>query len=248
MQFPDKVPQKRWQEAQQWEAGLWDETQRQRAKFGKNLIWRLLRSLRLVDRYRGNDWNTWWRDRFDGYRFLPPHVGDAIEVGCGPYTNMRYVLKACRPERLVLSDPLIRRYENYQLTFLSEVRRQPWCQLDDYPVEHLPFSDDAFDLVVMINVLDHVQDAPACMHTILRILRPGGWLILGQDLTNEEDIAVLARDPGLVGHPIKLDAAWFDPYLSQGFRPSIHQVLSREDGREPTHHYGTLLFAGQLSA
>jgi ubiquinone/menaquinone biosynthesis C-methylase UbiE len=244
---PDKVSVVRWQQAQRWEAELWDETQRVRARYGKNIIWRILRSLRLVQRYRGNDWNTWWRDRFDGYRFLPPRVGDAIEVGCGPYTNMRYVLEACRPERLVLSDPLIERYRHYQLTFLSEVQHQPWCQLDNNPLENLPFAAHRFDLVVMINVLDHVQDAHACMQSVLRILRPSGWLILGQDLTNEADLAVLAQDPGLVGHPIKLSAEWFDPYLRKSFTPAIHQILPREEGREPTRHYATLLFAGQSS-
>lgn len=245
--LPDKVPADRWQQAQQWEVGLWDETQRVRARYGKNIIWRILRSMRIVDRYRGNDWNTWWRDLFDGYRFLPPRVTDAIEVGCGPYTNMRYVMDACRPDRVVLSDPLIERYRHYQLTFLSEAQHQPWCRLDASPLEKLPFPDASFDLAIMINVLDHVQDAPACMQNVLRILRSGGWLILGQDLTNEADLAVLARDPGLVGHPIKLSADWFDPYLNKGFRPAIHKILPREDGREPTHHYATLLFCGQLS-
>jgi hypothetical protein len=69
--FSDKVPCERCQQAQQWEAGLWRGTQQRRAKFRKELFWRLLKSLRLVDRYRGNNWNTWWHDRFGGYRILP---------------------------------------------------------------------------------------------------------------------------------------------------------------------------------
>ena len=40
----------------------------------------------------GDDWNHWWAEHFDDYRFLPEHLGDYIELGCGPYTNTRLIL------------------------------------------------------------------------------------------------------------------------------------------------------------
>jgi hypothetical protein len=102
--------------------------------------------------------------------------------------------------------------------------------------------------VVMINVLDHVRDAAICMENLIRITKQGGWVIVGQDLTNEEDLEVLSRDPGLVGHPIKISHEWFEPYFNSSFSPSIQKVLSREQGREPSNHYGTMLFAGTKKA
>ncbi len=192
-----------------------------------------------------SDWNTWWKAQFDDYRFVPAVVPDALEVGCGPYTNVRLMLDRCRFEHLYLSDPLIRTYVNFKLTFVAERYRKADCILDDHPLEDLPFADRYFDLVVMINVLDHVQDAVKCMENVVRVVKPGGILILGQDLTNEQDLAALKEDPGAVGHPIKLDADWFAPFLSQGFTPIIHKVLSREQGRAPGHHYGDLIFAGR---
>ena len=44
----------------------------------------------------GDDWNHWWKERFDGYRFLPVELGDCVELGCGPYTNTRLVLAGRR--------------------------------------------------------------------------------------------------------------------------------------------------------
>jgi SAM-dependent methyltransferase len=197
-----------------------------------------------VPKYRGDDWNTWWKRQFDDYRFLPTEVENAIEVGCGPYTNVRMMLDHCRIHHLVLSDPLIRTYVRFKLTLVAELYRQANCVLDDHPLESLPFAPNYFDLAVKINVLDHVHDARKCMENLVNVVRPGGLLVIGQDLTNEEDIQALKNDAGEVGHPIKLNHEWFESFL-KGFEPIISKVLNREEGREPAHHYGTLLFVGR---
>lgn len=240
-----QVDKRRWQQAQTWEHAHWVNTQKLRAKFGKNYIWRLLHRFGLVEKYRGDDWNLWWKKQFDEYKFLPNHVENAIEVGCGPYTNIRHIIPTCRPDRLYLSDPLIRTYIKFKLSFTADAYRKAFCILDDFPLEQCPYRDNLFDLVVMINVLDHVQDAEKCMENLIRITKPGGFLIIGQDLSNEEDLIALDADEGLIGHPIKISGEWFAPYLSSGFNPYLHKVLNREEGRGPEHHYGTLLFAGR---
>lgn len=241
----DKVDRERWQTAQQWERAHWVRTQRLRARYGKNYIWRVLSAFGWVPKHRGDDWNAWWRQQFDDYRFLPATVSNAIEVGCGPYTNVRLMLDRCRFDHLYLSDPLIRTYVTFKLTLVAHMYRQALCVLDDHPLEELPFASDYFDLVVMINVLDHVQDAAKCMEQVIRITRPGGLLLIGQDLTNEEDLVALRDDAGAAGHPIKLDHEWFAPYLDQGFQPVLRKLLTREQGRAPQHHYANLIFAGR---
>lgn len=241
----DKVTKDRWEQAQQWEEAHWVRSQQARAKMGKNYIWRVMHFFGMVEKYRGDDWNLWWKKQFQDYSFLPAQVDNAIEVGCGPYTNIRHIIPTCQPKHLFLSDPLIKTYVNFKLAFVADAYRKAFCMIDDHPLEECPFRDELFDVVVMINVLDHVRDAGLCMENLIRIVKPGGWLILGQDLTNEEDLRVLSADPGLVGHPIKIAHEWFTPYLNTGFKPVLNKVLSREEGREPTNHYGTLLFAGQ---
>ncbi len=44
--------------------------------------------------------------------------------------------------------------------------------------EKLPFPDDYFDLVLSHEVLEHVQDDQQAINEILRVLKPGGRLIL----------------------------------------------------------------------
>lgn len=47
--------------------------------------------------------------------------------------------------------------------------------------ESLPFRDASIGLVVCVNVLDHVRNAPQVLQEILRVLRPGGTLFLAVD-------------------------------------------------------------------
>ena len=244
----DAVSQERWQEAQKWELNHWVQAQAARSRFGKNYIWKIASSLGLLPRYRGEDWNAWWREKFDNYRFLPAQVKNAIEVGCGPYTNVRLMMDCCQMEHLVLSDPLIRTYAKFKLTFVNDMYRKVACILDDHPIEELPFADGYFDLVVMINVLDHVRDAAECMEQVVRVLRPGGIVVIGQDLTNDQDLAAAVGEEGEIGHPIKLTAEWFDPYHRSHFIPLVDKVLSREAGRAPQFHYGTMVYAGKKSS
>jgi ubiquinone/menaquinone biosynthesis C-methylase UbiE len=236
------VPLETWTQAQVWEREFWFREQRNLKKLGKNHIWKLLALLGRVEKYRGDDNNQWWAKQFGNYSFLPPSAENVIEVGCGPYTNVRLVRKACQPKHLFLSDPLIRTYVEFPMTMVRELHQSAGAYFDDHPLEDLPFRDSYFDVAVMINVLDHVQDAHACMRSLFRILKPGGYVIIGQDLTNEEDFRT-HPDGMRTGHPITLDSAWFEPYMAP-FKPLVKKILSREEGRTPQWHHATLLFAG----
>ena len=48
-------------------------------------------------------------------------------------------------------------------------------------LERLPFEDAEFDLVVSIQVLEHLLDAAAGVRELARVLRPGGTLLLSTD-------------------------------------------------------------------
>lgn len=44
--------------------------------------------------------------------------------------------------------------------------------------DHLPFADASFDTVLCTSVLEHVEDVEAAMREIVRVLAPGGHLLL----------------------------------------------------------------------
>ncbi|MDJ0788128.1 MAG: methyltransferase domain-containing protein [Myxococcota bacterium] len=41
----------------------------------------------------------------------------------------------------------------------------------------LPYADDSFDLVMTAHVLEHVVDPALALSEMVRVLRPGGWLV-----------------------------------------------------------------------
>lgn len=60
--------------------------------------------------------------------------------------------------------------------------------------EALPFSDGAFDLVILDNVLEHVRDRPLTLREIHRVLKPGGLLYM------------------VTPKPLALYSLWNDPH------------------------------------
>jgi SAM-dependent methyltransferase len=237
-----KVSPERWSEAQEWELELWKEAQTKRG--WKRLVWPVAGPvLRRLDPIRasGDDWNRWWRQRFDHYRFLPQSLGDCVELGCGPYTNIRLILEGRDAGRVVCSDPLSRSYVTFRGRWLASSHASGRIEIDDHPIEECVFPAESFDLVVMINVLDHVRDADTCLRKAVEVCKPGGVFVLGQDLSDESDVA---RHPHDVGHPIRLRREDLEPYLD-AFETLHRRDLSRDEGRAPELHYGTLVYAGR---
>jgi SAM-dependent methyltransferase len=189
----------------------------------------------------GDDWNHWWKRQFDDYRFLPAELGDYIELGCGPYTNTRLILEQRKARSVVCSDPLVRSYVDFAGRWLAEAHGAGRVEIDDHPIEETPFPRGSFDVVVMINVLDHVRDAGLCMRNAIGLVRPGGFFVFGQDLSDDEDLAYHPYD---VGHPIRLRREDLERDL-RTLAPVHRLDLPREQGRDPRLHYATLVYAGR---
>ncbi|MDG1678948.1 MAG: bifunctional 2-polyprenyl-6-hydroxyphenol methylase/3-demethylubiquinol 3-O-methyltransferase UbiG [Tateyamaria sp.] len=56
--------------------------------------------------------------------------------------------------------------------------------------EHMPYSDDTFDIVICVDVLEHVRDLSQVLAEVARVLKPGGLFLY--DTINRNPIARLA--------------------------------------------------------
>jgi SAM-dependent methyltransferase len=208
----------------------------------------------------GDDWNEWWAERFDGYASLHGrHFRTLLEVGSGPATNVRLLLPHVEVDHLFLEDPLIQAY--LPLAYRTgprwnrKVVRPPlWhlvtdrsrrVDLSSSRLEELPYADRSMDGLICINVLDHVQDAERCLAEMRRVLVPNGVLVMGQDLSNDEDFERAPEAWEDVGHPIKLDEAVLNELIGP-VKPLFRSLLPREQGRNPAAHYATYLLIAEL--
>jgi len=135
------VSRERWQEAQTWERELWESSAQR--KGWRRFAWPVLRPiLRAVGWKRawGDDWNYWWAERFDHYAFLPEDLGDYIEVGCGPYTNTRLIMRGRSARRVVCSDPLADTYLQLSDRWLSMAHRKGLVEVDNHPIDSLDLA------------------------------------------------------------------------------------------------------------
>jgi len=83
------IDKSRWLDAQQAEKNVW-------LRDFKNL---------------NSDANQLKRSNFDDYEFIKGmNFTNAIELGCGPFTNLRYIMKLITSKNIHLLDPLLNNY------------------------------------------------------------------------------------------------------------------------------------------
>ncbi len=163
------------------------------------------KSGRDVEHWSGiaEEWIAWARtpghDAFWAYResllgFIGRGTGLALDVGCGEGRVSR-LLKECG-YHVTATDPV-----GQLVAAAKEVR-----SADGYavaPATELPFEGGSFDLVVACNVLMDVEDVPAVLEEIERVLRPSGTLMVsivhpfvdrGHFAGSEPDATLVHRD------------------------------------------------------
>ena len=133
---------------------------------------------------------------FDNYDVLPHILGDTLEIGCGPFTQTRVILRDREASSITLLDPLLDHYKSHQHCAYSMLLPIP--SLHAIPAEDL--DDEAqFDIIICINVLEHVRDVNLVLNNIKRALRSGGLIVMGERTYDQLDITQLYD----VGHPMR---------------------------------------------
>ncbi len=138
-------------------------------RFGS--LWRLRNSILAADYdARAHDspiWlqRYWQRRRQQHVTELIPGEGPVLDVGCG---SSRII--ATLPPGSVAVDILLRKLRYARRFGRSLVQASGF---------HLPFADQSFSCVLCSEVIEHVPNDSPILDELVRVLRPGGRLVLG---------------------------------------------------------------------
>ncbi len=95
---------------------------------------------------------------------------------------------------------------------------------------HLPFADASIDHALMISVLPTIADRGVALSEIFRVLRPGGTLVIGEELL-EPDYAravTIQRWAENAGFKLVRSEGWAIEYLLKFTRPLTQVDMARE--------------------
>lgn len=224
------VDKERWQDAQIYESNNW------------------LRDWR----YAKEDNNTLHKKHFDNYSQLKGKVfNNTIELGCGPFTNIRHIAEVCKIKNIHLLDPLITKYlehpncsyKNKRLKvksrFPSLFGKELPVMLYPYPIEEFTGKSD-FDLIILINVLQHCYDVYKIFDKILEIAKKGAYFVFYDKYFDTKTLAERIRTQYDAGHPLRIERNVFLNFLEQNFIPLLSKLNYFERSKRGTDasYYG----------
>jgi SAM-dependent methyltransferase len=120
-------------------------------------------------------WHWWFRGRqrileMALYRELRGHTSLSIaSLGCGPVEGLRWLGSLAGPKGRVLgidSDPIHARSRDRNIDYVVG------------KIEATPIVPASFDVVLALDVLEHMDDDVAGLSEAVRLLKPGGLLLI----------------------------------------------------------------------
>jgi SAM-dependent methyltransferase len=206
-----------------------------------------------LDLWKGavEDRNSHHYALFDYFLMLGDRSFDrAIELGCGPFTNLRFIASASKIAALELLDPLAERYiELPNCTYRDgRLRRidggsSPIDAVHSIPIEEMNI-DERFDLVVLINVIEHCFDAERIFSNVWSLLRRGGVFVFHDKYYDHKDVAAEVLSSYDTGHPLKVDRRLVDTFLSR-FAPVFSRRTTTFGAARMTDIGDAIYFVGE---
>lgn len=234
-----KVDDERWSKAQEAEHAHWS---------GGVGRWAVADDRNFVHMQRYADYEV-----LRGKRFRR-----ALEIGCGPYTNLRLISSRCKIDSCTLLDPLLMSYlprkdvyydaeclyvppamrlvpriwprvpKGVRRGCVPKSRRVAVDGLIAQDIEDADAEFPAADLVVMINVIEHCRDAHRVIEAVRQSLAPNGVLVVSEKCYDAEVVSERAALVYDQAHPLRITKAVLSPILEDCDLLYESSVLDRD--------------------
>lgn len=175
---------------------------------------------------------TGWTDENFSYHldFFKPFVkGKALDFGCGrgdfAHKLSQYCDSICGVD---CSEIAIRRAKDSYPEIDFQVSKG---------YGSLPYADESFDCVLMIDVLEHILDIETLLEETWRILKSGGYLLIATSQLTRIKLFIIAL--------ISLDKYFYptSPHIRYFTRNNLRDIL-RQKGFEPVRYKKNRTYLG----
>lgn len=107
-----------------------------------------------------------------------------FDIGCGDGRLLDGIKAVCPASKLAGCEIS---------SFASQNARQKGYEVRDGSFESLKFSEQSYDLIFLVQVIEHLADPPGSVLKIAQMLRPGGLVIIETPSTNCLDFRMFRR-------------------------------------------------------
>lgn len=228
-----RVPLERWKIAQTFERTGWMEK------------WR----------GAGDSRNLIHAEEYNGYRSIAGRTFEnAIELGCGPFTNIRVIGDFVEVKQVTLLDPLIEsylqlpkcRYTREAIKTHTGERTMPIVQMLTCPLEEMPVTT-RYDLIVMMNVIEHCFDVEKIFAKLLEMAAPGAMFVFHDCIYDPDKTkSVVASKYYEAGHPLMVAYPVMQKFMRDNFETFyFSRCPAPAEQLEVCPHVGRFYFIGQ---
>jgi SAM-dependent methyltransferase len=188
--------------------------------------------------------------RFNYYRelqeyFVEKSLNDfnLIELGCGPFTNVRLLLNKLKDfdfKKISLLDPLATEYLSHPNCFYKD-KKIYGKEIGLYNIAIEQFkTEEKYDIVLITNVLEHCYDIDMIFDKILSLLNKDGILIFSDVYFTGLAAKEMAESIYDAGHPLRLSEKKMNLFLNN-FIPLFskdYQCLYEQSWRNDKYFIG----------
>ena len=96
-----------------------------------------------------------------------------LDVGCGDGS------RTLRMAQYFLIPPTRTYGLDFNRTYIDQCQNLFHAERVDLDIDRIPYEDETFDLVVCNQVLEHLKNYNMVLHEILRVTKPGGYMMIG---------------------------------------------------------------------
>lgn len=189
-----------------------------------------------------DDRNFYHAEKFDNYKSINSIVfKNALEVGCGPFTNLRLVGEYCKIKKCSLNDPLINDYLTHPNCSYNRIslklnnndgllcklfpKKLPIKNIYSCAFEEIPTAEK-FDLIVIINVIEHCFDLDLFFQKVISVLDIDGIIIFEDKLFTKEGLEEDINTVYDAAHPIRANKKLILDFLRINFQSIYCEIKS----------------------